>query len=388
MKWRWALLLAAAASLQLQAEAAAEQGALTHTHAHAHARSALRAPRPDQYLLISSPREQKVCFSRIHPGNSAGTAVKPLVDSGLMAPEGIAVDRKRGKMYVADPPVQKVFQYSIEVRGGELLSDNRQIPIVEGLEVHWLAVDQLGDLYFTGSVDNSVMTIPLDTLKRLESGELTSANMKTESEAAEAAAKAASANAALEAEGKPTPPPSLDETIRVLYKKGDDEAGVSDPAGIAADGLHIFWGNGAAGTSVGAIVEGARDVTNGEGPRQVSSNTNKVFGVATSSNAIFYSDNTQFVYGLKKAGGEVVTLSDSFQQPRGLAWDGDGTVFVADQAGSMVYSFPSGRLAPAHTARVTQLHDAFGLALVSLDDPFALAHAAVLAGAALLLSLV
>ena len=35
---------------------------------------------------------------------------------------------------------------------------------------------------------------------------------------------------------------------------------VSDPAGIAADGLHIFWGNGAAGTSVGAIVEGARDV--------------------------------------------------------------------------------------------------------------------------------
>ena len=49
-----------------------------------------------RYLLISSPREQKVCFSRIHPGNSAGTAVKPLVDSGLMAPEGIAVDRKRG----------------------------------------------------------------------------------------------------------------------------------------------------------------------------------------------------------------------------------------------------------------------------------------------------
>ena len=43
----------------------------------------------------------------------------------------------------------------------------------------------------------------------------------------------------------------------------------------------------------------------------------------------------------------MVTLADSFQAPRGLAWDGDGTIFVADQAGSMVYSFPSGRLVRA-----------------------------------------
>ena len=51
----------------------------------------------------------------------------------------------------------------------------RRIPLTQNeTQVHWLAVDQLGDLYFTGSVDNSVMTIPLGTLKKLESGELTS----------------------------------------------------------------------------------------------------------------------------------------------------------------------------------------------------------------------
>ena len=47
-------------------------------------------------VRASGLRAEQVCFSRIHPGESAGTAVKPLVDSGLMAPEGIAVDRKRG----------------------------------------------------------------------------------------------------------------------------------------------------------------------------------------------------------------------------------------------------------------------------------------------------
>ena len=57
------LLLAAAASLEIKAEAAAAAGA----------HSSLRAPRPDQFLLISSPREQKVVFSRITPGQSAGS---------------------------------------------------------------------------------------------------------------------------------------------------------------------------------------------------------------------------------------------------------------------------------------------------------------------------
>lgn len=380
MKWRGALLLAAAASLELQAEAVAELRTGEH--------SLLRVPRPEQFLLISSPKEQKVCFSRITPGKSAGATVLPLIDSGLAAPAGIAVDRKRGKLFIADPDVRKVFEYTIQVRGGELISDNRQLSIIENIEVHWLAVDQLGDLYFTGPLGNQVMTVPLGTLEKLEAGTLLASNLKTESEAAAEAAQVAAENAALAAEGKPTPPPSADVTIRVLYEAADGVTSVSAPAGIAADGIHVFWGNGGGGTAAGSIVEGAREVTTtGDAIRLVSQNTNTVMGVATSSNAIFYSDKSQFVYGIKKAGGEVVTISEALQQPRGLVWDGDGTVFVADKAGNMVYSFPSGRLAPGHTSRVTQLHDAFGLALVSVADPFALAHAAALAGAAFLLAL-
>ena len=46
------------------------------------------------------------------------------------------------------------------------------------MEVHWLAVDQLGDLYFTGPLGNEVMTIPLSTLEMLESGVLLAASIR------------------------------------------------------------------------------------------------------------------------------------------------------------------------------------------------------------------
>lgn len=65
----------------------------------------------------------------------------------------------------------------------------------------------------------------------------------------------------------------------------------------------------------------------------------------------------------------MATFTEQLEAPRGLAWDGDGTVYVADQAGSAVFSFPSGKLAATQTSRVVDLHDAFGLALLGEQDP-------------------
>jgi hypothetical protein len=351
-------------------------GAVAKMQSHATSLLRMRAPRPQQFLLISSPREMKVVYSVVTPGKAAGSQVAPVVDSGLLGPEGIAVDRVRGILYIADPPSQKIFSYQLRVNNEMLMSDGKQVTIVEGQEVVWVSVDSLGNLYYTSALNNEVYSIDRAVLSKLQSEEILASQLKTESEHAAEVAKNLAEQKLLEQENLPTPRPTLKPTIKVLYSKAEGQDSASAPAGIAADGITVYWGNGASGTTLGSLISGPRHPGEGQTVTKLGSNTNTAFGVATSSNAVFYTDKTQFVYGLKKAGGTPEKMTTQLQSPRGLAWDGDGTVFVADQAGSMVYSFPSGRIAAASLSRTTSLHDAFGLAIVSKDDPFAMPAAA------------
>lgn len=367
MKWiGWVLFAICAESVQTQV------GAVSKMQSHATSLLRMRAPRPQQYLLISSPREMKVVYSVVTPGQAAGSQVAPVVDSGLLGPEGIAVDRVRGILYIADPPSQKIFSYQLSVNPtGMLVSDGKQVTIVQGVEVVWLSVDSHGNLYYTSALSNEVLAIDRAVLSKIQTDEITASSLKTESQHAADVAKELAASKLLEQENLPTPRPTLKPTIHVLYSKMEGEDSASAPAGIAADGITVYWGNGASGTTLGALIAGMRNPAEGQGVTKLGSNTNTAYGVATSSNAVFYTDKTQFVYGVKKAGGTPEKMTTQLQSPRGLVWDGDGTVFVADQASSMVYSFPSGRIAPASLSRTTALHDAFGLAIISKDDPFA-----------------
>merc|ERR1719506_910393 len=367
MKWNgWGLFAICAVSVETQV------GAVAKMHSQASTLLRMRAPRPQQYLLISSPREMKVVYSVVTPGKAAGSQVAPVVDSGLLGPEGIAVDRVRGILYIADPPSQKIFSYQLRVSNQLLVSDGKQVTIVEGQEVVWLSVDSHGNLYYTSALSNEVLSIDRAVLSKIQSDEITASALKTESQHAADVAKELAANKALEQENLPTPRPALKPTIHVLYSKMEGEDSASAPAGISAEGITVYWGNGASGTTLGAMIAGQMHPAEGQSVVKLGSNTNTAYGVCTSSNSVFYTDKTQFVYGVKKAGGTPEKMTTMLQSPRGLAWDGDGTVFVADQAANMVYSFPSGRIAPASLTRTTSLHDAFGLAIVSKDDPFAM----------------
>jgi hypothetical protein len=371
MKWNgWVLFVACAVSVETQV------GAVAKMHSQASTLLRMRAPRPQQYLLISSPREMKVVYSVVTPGKAAGSQVAPVVDSGLLGPEGIAVDRVRGILYIADPPSQKIFSYQLRVTDGMLVSDGKQVTIVEGQEVVWVSVDSHGNLYYTTALTNEVLMVERPVLSKIQSDEILASSLKTESQHAADVAKELAATKLLEQENLPTPRPTIKPTIHVLYSKMEGEDSASAPAGIAADGINVYWGNGASGTTLGSLITGSRHPADGQAVIKLATNTNTAYGVTTSSNAVFYTDKTQFVYGVKKAGGTPEKMTTQLQSPRGLAWDGDGTVFVADQAGSIVYSFPSGRIAPAGLSRTTALHDAFGLAIISKDDPFAMPAAA------------
>jgi len=351
---------------------------------------------PSQFLVISSPMEKKICYAEIVDFKSKTGVVSPLIDSGLLLPMGLAIDKVRSFLYVADLDLKKIVRYTLMVQSEPqedgtvkrtLMTDGVQLTIIEGVEPRWVAVDpQRGHLYFTDQANDSVNKLDYGVIEKIEAGEWTAGDLLTVEEKEEEALAAAQEARRLQLKGQAAmPPPDPKPEIKRLYS-GSEHAGISRPAGLATNGVQLIWGNEATGTTQGSVVEGETDpkvspvapTANADSgaetgvivyPKKLSSNTNKVFGVTLTHNAVIYTDNSQYVYGVRKGGGEVVTFTSGLEKPRGIAWDGDGTIYVADQAGNMVYCFASGSLKPTSISRVVGLHDAFGLALLSEEDP-------------------
>merc|ERR1719160_2124526 len=329
--------------------------------------------------------EKKVCYTSIEDFKATPTgAVSPLIDAGLMSPQGIAVDKVGGFLYVADMDARKIFRYVLVVKGGMLMTTGVQMTMVTGKVPRWVTVDMNQNLYYSDPENGVVGKLDFGTMERIAAGEITAEELVSRQEKEEEALAAAEAQADLNKMNvPPTAPPEPKPEMMMLYQKGANPH-VARPSGIATNGVNVFWGNEMSGTSAGSVVAGETEpiapavATSGEGQSSqaftstvLAVNTNKVFGVTITHNAVVFADAARSVYGVPMTGGPVATFTDQLEAPRGLAWDGDGTVYVADQAGSVVYSFPSGKMAATQISRVVVLHDAFGVALFSsLDDGY------------------
>lgn len=88
-------------------------------------------------------------------------------------------------------------------------------------------------------------------------------------------------------------------------------------------------------------------------------------------------------------GGPVVEVSSVLDRPRGCAWDGDGTVYVADRGAGRVYSLPSNMhiLSRSDLSEAFEYDDAFGLAVLTGGALRAGAHSLVVACFAAVLSM-
>ena len=62
-------------------------------------------------------------------------------------------------------------------------------------------------------------------------------------------------------------------------------------------------------------------------------------------------------------------LADGFGTPRGVKWDRDGTVYVADSSRGSVSALPAYGLEKVDPELVVQLHGAFDVAIISGSDP-------------------
>jgi len=236
--------------------------------------------------------------------NCTGPLCLETADKGLQQPEGLAVWHARNKavLYVADLTAQSIFAYQLthSTAFGTVLAGPQQT-VAKGLgSVAGLALDGSGNLYFT-TLDGNVGRLPADSL-----------------------------NAAPE----------------ILYS-ADGQSVVSNPYGLAADSFNIYWTNQANGQTNGALIKAfERDATTlakkyPDMPKIMAKNLAKAAGVCVAESNVFFTGQAQLLYGVKTSGGAVTEVSRGFQSPRGCAYDGENTLYVADNQAHAVYSLPA-----------------------------------------------
>lgn len=287
--------------------------------------SASSSSSPPRYLIVSAPRESKVAYMKIRRGADPGSErMTALISSGLVHPQGLAIDQKRNHLLVADPDSRKIFSYELR-DAGESLSIGPQGVAVENAESRWVAVDGAGNIFLTDEPQNRVLRVE--------------------------AAKAA--------RGEATPDLVYDGTVLTQ---------VSAPGGIAVDSFYTYWVNKQIGSQVGSVVKGsvAPGQTNvASSVNALATNTDKSYGVCTALSNVYYTQPEKTICAVKKTGSDVQIVSNRFVNPRGCAWDGDGTVYVADRGANAVYSF-AGNMQNLGTALITKavdFQDAFGVAV-------------------------
>lgn len=376
---------------------------------------------PTQYLLISSPSEAKIVYTELSNFKSDSGVATTLIDSGLTNPRGLALDPTHGYLYVADSGQRKIYRFHLEFQSNSdgsstMTTDGVQLTIVENHDVWWLTCDINGDLFFSDQSDRFVGHLTYETIEMIGKGETDASSLVVVShdqllqESVNAITTGLTETSDSDELTEPTAPVA---EILVAYNANNTPMAHS-PAGISSDSVRVYWGNEVSGVKYGSVVRGeaypkavpisggnvtvgnrddessnATGLTGGNLTFQtwvLAENVNTTYGVVKSSaSVIFTSDQGNatnqsgvrgFVYAVADVSTPtgapaVYTLTSTLSSPRGLCWDGDQTVYVADQGANTVYSMPVGRLAddvPLEVAIGTE--GPFGLALVSVDDAF------------------
>lgn len=286
----------------------------------------------NKYLIISAPARNRVVYAKLWRDGKGADEPKVL-NSDLQHPQGLAVDQGRSKLYVADPTQAKVVRFDLTSEADGLSTSALKV-VLSGVEARWVAVDTVGNLFVSDESKNEILKVAGDKVLK----------------------------------GSAIP--------SVVYS-GQNNPRVSAPGGVAADNFFLFWTNKEVGTAAGSVVKGfeaphppERDEEGGAESTTslLAQNQVKTYGVCLDLDNVYYTGDNQRLYGTKKlAGASPVEISSALSKPRGCAWDGEGTVFVADRQLNQVFSFAGNMkdLTGTSLNKVVAYDDAFGLAVYS-----------------------
>jgi len=353
-----------------------------------------------QFLIVSSPSEKKVAWTTLLNFESKEGRPFPLIDSGLVEPRGISYDRKRGHLYVADSGAQKIFRYTIvPVISGvstSLVTTGVRMTISQGHPVDAVTITDSGDLFYTAPDTNNINKIPAKVMAKISNGQVTAAalqiiSQKTlqfqETMAARVLAMNQAKTAAEKSRALPVDPTPPQPNILSIYE-GSLNPHVSLPTALLADGQDLYWANKQSGTTAGTVVKGAshpKSVASSSGPSAfpalaLSNVSEAAFGIGKTEQILFFTRtgvaaNTGVVSALLLGSDIMIDVSKDLQAPRGLIWDRDDTMYVADETLGNVWSFPCGRMmSNIPLTKALHMDGAHSLALVSSSDPAFLAN--------------
>jgi hypothetical protein len=289
------------------------------------------APR---YLIATSPSTSVVAYLKLPDDGSpavAGQAMRTLIKDELKFPQGIAVDQYRKRLFIADPNLGHLVMYPLSM-SGDMLSVGKQQIIAKDVEVRAVAVDGLGNVIFSEEPTNSIQRV-----------------------------SAASIDAG--------------NTVAEILYSGNSTSTVSEPGGVAVDNYFVYWLNKNMGTQAGTVVRGRQQPTallqtDGSGNLAVlARNSQKCYGACIALGNLFYTDDSRYLYGTNRAATarqDAVTVNSELQFPRGCAFDGAQTVYVADKGQDAIFQFASNvgnQLRPVSLSKAADLQGAFGVAV-------------------------
>jgi hypothetical protein len=302
------------------------------------------------YLFYSSPETNSIHKARIlssveQSRNEKMTFHKLAGAENIKQPSGIAVDSFRKVMFVVDREDNRGL-YAARIYFNHLgtLALEAPVKIVDGLTSDWVAVDSSGKLFFAAF--NKLWSLSADAVSdRIDAGSVSTDDL---------APKAAS-------EGETT-------TFEMLYDGGSVK-GLNTPQGIAADGYHIFWANGQNGQQDGTVVQGLETPFGSEKTTSLTTNLATAHGVCITPLRVFYTDEEQKVYSTKLTGGTVTTITSELSTPRGCAYDGDSTVYIADDKGNKIVSLAGAgaNLGGRRLVHIASVKHPFGLSVYHGD---------------------
>jgi len=292
-----------------------------------------------KYLISSFPNIKSVAYVHI-----PDTVWRPLFLGTVSNPTSVVADPLNARLFVGDTDLKKIFWYNLIIEGDGLLkTDGQQHIAVDGVEPNWMAVNGLGDLYFTGTMIVKSPETSSRSVYRMDVGKIQAGD-------------------------------ALDP-VEVYSKSnsGFPDPAVWLPSGVAVNSFNIFWGNEERGSQHGSVCSGTRQDTKALVTQVdvLSKANNEVRGMAYTGTSVFYL-TPQGVYGLTPSGnapidtnaatGLIQPMADGWN-PVSIAFDDEDTLYWTETAAGIIYTLPAGDTNPSPIQKYTDAPQVYGVTI-------------------------